>query len=246
MSDDTTSDAQAAPAVGKQAILAACVQMIRACGLTLQDLEPHLRGAQPAVHIASRVPAVRMLSNNDRRVIDAAGAAGGVTVGGVIELLGLRDAQAHRYCAVLTQAGHLTGVKKPGIRAMHFFSSPEAARAWADDAGAAVAPAAPAAVRTAKAAPLPLAIRTKRVKPGRPGADMLVKGGTVSPPAPGMPKPARDPIFTDKTVHTIDDKKRPTARWQMRQEAPDERWPSFASAPLGTNPDTGKVWERRA
>ena len=33
-----------------------------------------------------------------------------------------------------------------------------------------------------------------------------------------------------------------SARWQYRTEAPDERWPSFASVPLGVNPDTGKAW----
>jgi hypothetical protein len=254
----------------RSAVLAACADMIRACGLTLEELAAHLHDpSAPAVHVVVRPPAVRALSDNDRRVIEAAGAADGVTVSGVIDLLGLRDAQAHRYCALLTKAGHLTGVKKPGIRAMHFFSSPASAQAWANDTAGDAAPfpnvaehnpasAALSAdelrsirihadkVRGAKAAPPPLGARTKRVQPGKPGADMLVKGGTVSPPPPPMPKAAAAPIFTDKTIRTIDDKKRPTARWQMQQEAPDERWPSFAAAKPGIDPATGKAWEVRA
>jgi hypothetical protein len=229
-----------APNLPRSAVLAACADMIRACGLTLEELAAHLHDpSAPAVHVVVRPPAVRALSDNDRRVIEAAGAAEGVTVSGVIDLLGLRDAQAHRYCAILTQAGHLTGVKKPGIRAMHYFSSPASAQAWANDTAATVAP-------SAAPAPKPPAVKMKRVKPGRPGVELLKKGGTVSPPAPPMPKATAEPIFTDKTIRTIDDKRRPTARWQMQQEAPDERWPSFAAVPPGVDPATGKAWEQRA
>ena len=33
------------------------------------------------------------------------------------------------------------------------------------------------------------------------------------------------------------------ARWQAVQLEPDPRFPSFASVPLGVNPDTGRAWE---
>lgn len=32
------------------------------------------------------------------------------------------------------------------------------------------------------------------------------------------------------------------ARWQALELQPDPRWPSFASVPLGVNPDTGRAW----
>lgn len=219
------------------AILAACADIIRACGLSAQDLVQHMGqpAASPAVHIAARPVAQRALSENDKRVIASAGAAEGATVSSVMSLLGLRDAQAHRYCAILTQAGYLTGVKKPGVRAMRFFSSPAGAKAWAESEGIEATPG------PARAAGAP----AKRVKQGRPGADMLVRHGTASPPPPPMPKAAAEPIFNDKTIRTIDDKQRPTARWQMQQEAPDERWPSFAAARPGIDPTTGAAWEAR-
>jgi len=80
---------------------------------------------------------------------------------------------------------------------------------------------------------------------GKPGAEQLVKGGTSSP-ARAEPKAAREPIFNADTIYTLDTKQRPTARWQMRQEAPDERWPSFAASRPGIDPATGKAWEGRA
>ena len=99
-----------------------------------------------------------------------------------------------------------------------------------------------AKVRGAKAAPPPLGKRTT----GVPGAALVVPGGTISPPAPRMPRPAADPIFTEKTVETRDTTVRPTAKWQMQQLPPDPRYPSFSSTPFGVNPDTGKAWGARA
>jgi hypothetical protein len=224
----------------RSAVLAACADMIRACGLTLEELAAHLHDpSAPAVHVVVRPPAVRALSDNDRRVIEAAGAADGVTVSGVIDLLGLRDAQAHRYCALLTKAGHLTGVKKPGIRAMHFFSSPASAQAWANDTVAAPFPnlaehcpnvATPSARTPHKPKPLPHQNRT------------------FSPPKIDDTKmrPAGEPVITDKTRQTLDTIKRPNSRIEAAPPLPpDPRYPSFNSMRPGMNPDTGKAWEGR-
>lgn len=254
--------------VTRPALLSALRYLMQAAGITPAELAQDAdTEAAPAVHVPTLPRKPRPLNDNERRVIEAADCALGVSVDDVRKLLGLRDAQAHRYCAKLAESGHLTGVKKPGVRAMRFFSSPASAQAWANDTATAApfpnlvehCPASAALsadeirsarihaakVRGAKASPPPLGARTKRVQPGKPGVEMLKKGGTVSPPAPPMPQPAAEPIFTDKTIRTIDDKRRPTARWQMRQEAPDERWPSFAAVPPGVDPVTGKPWERR-
>ena len=47
-------------------------------------------------------------------------------------------------------------------------------------------------------------------------------------------------------VYTRDTTKRETAAWQRLTLAPDPRYPSFAAAPLGIDPATGKPWEARA
>lgn len=299
----------------RSAVLTACVDMIRACGLTLVELAEELaRPVQPervallpfsgevnidAVHAqqAKPVPQIgprpRALTHNDRRVIDAADNTEGITVAGVMELLTLQEAQAHRICSLLSESHHLTRVKKPGIRAMHFFARPADALAWfekesqhqpsgrrappaaapapepQETAAPAVAPAPfpePAAaavpvvaalsaaevrsveihaakVAGAKKAPAPMGARTPH-KP-KPAPHQNV---TFSPPKidDTRLRPAGEPVITADTKITRDTQQRPTARWQMRQEAPDERWPSFAAVRPGIDPATGKAWEARA
>lgn len=132
----------------RSAVVAACADMIRACGLTLAELADEL--AKPvqatqqlrmlpmagevdidAVHTRKPAePTARALTHNDRRVIDAADSPEGTTVKGVMELLGLQEAKAHRICSLLADSHHLIRVKIPGIRAMHFFARPADALAW--------------------------------------------------------------------------------------------------------------------
>jgi hypothetical protein len=140
-----------APNVARSAVLAACADMIRACGLTLAELADELAKPAPsapplrmlpmagevdidAVHAHQPAPTVetkaRALTHNDRRVIDAADSPKGTTVNGVMDLLGVQEAQAHRICSLLADSHHLIRVKKPGIRAMHFFARPADALAW--------------------------------------------------------------------------------------------------------------------
>ena len=257
--------------VTRPALLSALRYLMQAAGITPEELAGH--APLQSLHVVAAPRAQRALSDNDRRVIEAAGQPHGVSVDSVRHLLGVRDAQAHRYCATLTEAGHLVGVKKPGIRAMRFFSITEAAKAWAEsDDGSAqppmpgqraaevkADPEPPRAVLSeaeqkalriklakqagARKAPPPMGARTARKAPGKPGAELVVQGGTVSPPAPAMPKPAAAPIITEATRRTIDSTKRPNARHEAGPPLPpDPRWPSFASAPLGVNPDTGRPW----
>lgn len=100
-----------------------------------------------------------------------------------------------------------------------------------------------AKVAGSKKAPPPLGARTpKKPKP------LAHQNVTFSPPVIDDTKlrPAGDAVITPATKITLDTTQRPTARWQMRQEAPDERWPSFSSVRPGVDPATGKAWESRA
>lgn len=304
-----------APNIARSAVLAACADMIRTCGLTVVEIldelakqrhpaamlmlpvvdQGELNADAPAARKPSAQPdqGTRALTHNDRRVIDAADNTEGITVAGVMELLTLQEAQAHRICSLLSESHHLTRVKKPGIRAMHFFARPADALAWfekesqhqpsgrrappaaapapepQETAAPAVAPAPfpePAAaavpvvaalsaaevrsveihaakVAGAKKAPAPMGARTPH-KP-KPAPHQNV---TFSPPKidDTRLRPAGEPVITADTKITRDTQQRPTARWQMRQEAPDERWPSFAAVRPGIDPATGKAWEARA
>lgn len=248
--------------VTRPALLSAMAYMLNAAGITVAELAKHMgqrlnaKPAGPAVHVVAKKAAIRVLNGNETRLIEAAGAPEGLAVTDVMQLLDLRDAQASRYCTNLTKAGHLVGVKKPGVRAMRFFASADHARAWSEVPVAhAEKPARvelseaerkaikiSAAKRAAahKAAP-PLGARTKR-KPPTPTAKQNV---TFFPPQmeASRPPPQGQPVVTEATRRTIDEIKRPNSRIEAAPALPaDPRWPSFAATPPGVNPETGGAW----
>lgn len=232
--------------IPRSAILAACADMIRACGLTLAELADEL--ARPvqllppvlmlpmagevdidAVHTRQPAPTVepkaRALTANDRRVIDAADGPEGTTVNGVMELLGLQEAQAHRICSLLADSHHLIRVKKPGIRAMHFFARPADALAWHQaqvrhEPAAQLAPAPAPAVAPAPA-PFPEAAPAAAPTVAELSADELrsveihaakVAGSKMAPPPMGKrtPKPGPHQALTITPPKIDDTKMRPT------------------------------------
>ena len=76
----------------------------------------------------------------------------------------------------------------------------------------------------------------------RVGRNASVQNVTMFPTKPAAPAPQGQAVETAATVRTVDDTKRPIARWQTQQLPADPRWPSFSAAPLGVNPDTGRPW----
>lgn len=123
--------------------------------------------------------------------------------------------------AKMTREGQLHGARVDGY-AKHWFITAEVAQTWLQ-----------ATKPLLKQAP---AVRQPMLKPaGMPAPVTLSKA-----PRDG------EPIVTERTKITRDQRQWPTARWQLLPEAPDERWPSFAASRPGINPDTGKAWETRA
>jgi hypothetical protein len=82
--------------------------------------------------------------------------------------------------------------------------------------------------------PLPLGKRTKPM--GKPGADLVVPGGTVSPPPPRMPKPAAQPIITSATRVTVAPTPLP------RFHVPDDFKGAFSLAGVGRDVQTWRGW----
>ena len=82
--------------------------------------------------------------------------------------------------------------------------------------------------------PPPLGKRTKPM--GKPGADLVVPGGTVSPPPPRMPKPAAQPIITSATRVTVAPTPLP------RFHVPDDFRGAFSLAGVGRDVQTGRGW----
>jgi len=155
---------------------------------------------------------------------------------------------AHALAYVEERAAQITQATEPAAApAIPPAPFPELAPA----AAPAVAALTPAEVKSAevhaskiaasKKAPPPMGSRTERVKAGRENL-------TFTPPKidDTAMRPKGEAIRTEQTVETRDTRVRPTAKWQMQDLPPDPRWPSFSSAPLGVNPDTGKAWEGRA
>lgn len=274
--------------IQRSAVLAACAEMIRACGLTLAEIAQHLaEPPQPAMlwlpvvdqpaSVSRPPPAKPELSEQARAVLDLANRPEGVTIADICDALQMHTATAAYHADRLVGMRLLTKVKVAGQLAMRYWSNPahaleyvEARKQQADEklqaeqlaaeerrrqaaAAAAARDAEAAAARAkreqARAARLEAAAAPKPAKASR--TERATKGKdniTFSPPKidDTRLRPAGEPVITADTKITRDTQQRPTARWQMRQEAPDERWPSFAAVRPGIDPATGKAWEARA
>lgn len=177
-----------------------------------------------------------------RLILQLASRPEGVTTSDMVERLQIRS---NAPVLPTTEArGHIFKAAREGCR-MHWFATKDAAAAW-EALGPVVAPPKQPKVKPPKAAktattPRPAAVKAAPV----PRQAVPTAKQNISFTA-GSSKVAErisgEAIITEKTIRAIDDKQRPTARWQMRQEAPDERWPSFASARPGVDPMTGKAW----
>lgn len=232
-----------AATVTRPALLSVLRYLMQAAGITPEELAQQDDSA-PALrmHVPTLPRRARALNDNERRVIEAAGSPHGVSVDGVRQLLGLRDAQAHRYCATLAEAGHLTGVKKPGVRAMRFFATAEAARAWADsDDGTAQPPVPcvepkPGRVLLSEAERKTLETNAKK-RAAAHKARPPMGARTTAMPAPVEIKPGKvgalaagQPIVTEATRRSIDTTPRPNSRIEAAPALPpDPRFPSFSS-----------------
>ena len=147
----------------------------------------------------------------------------GVTVADVSARMG--DASNTSRLRNLGSRGHIFPAPRRDLKETHWFDTAERAKEWQ------------AMARKRSAPDLTAKVVTKAERPVvREQPVVSIKSRAVGAHAPG------EPIVTPKTRITIDSTRRPTARWQMLQEAPDERWPSFAATPLGVNPDTGRPW----
>jgi hypothetical protein len=83
----------------------------------------------------------------------------------------------------------------------------------------------------------PVAVKRKPAKRQPiPGAQMLVKGGTVTPPPPRMPKPAAAPIITSATIVTV--APTPLPRFYV----PADHRGAFSLAGVGRDVQTGQAW----
>lgn len=96
------------------------------------------------------------------------------------------------------------------------------------------------AVGVALPATLPAAPKVsppkRRAAIGKPGAELVVKGGTISPPAARMPKAAAQPIITGATRVTIAPTPLP------RFHVPADHRGAFSLAGVGRDVQTGRGW----
>jgi len=168
-------------------------------------------------------------------------------------------------CPYLTNyrnRGYIVGVNKPGVTWMRYFSTQQAADAWlaipVEPKPATVKPIKTpkppkvkltaeelrairihaAKVRASKMSPPPLGKRTPK-----PHQNITFNPPTIDDT---RLRPSGEPIITADTRVTLDTADRPTARWQMLRLPADPRYPSFSSAPLGVDPDTGRAWGAQA
>ena len=281
--------------IQRSAILAACADMIKACGLTLHELadelakpalqaQPPVCAAEPvAVHVHTPVPMPELvdpeqdpeqppeqgqkLSPQAKQVLACAARPEGITVADVVDLLGVHATTAAYHVDRLLRADMLTRRKVRGEHALRYWANAEDAQAFvsallneAEQQRTALRLAAEQREREAAAARQKQAAEHAEALQRRRQERAAARGAKLRPePKPhqvltiSQPKvadtfkrPAGEPIITSQTVQTRDTTTRPTAAWQLQQLPEDPRYPSFASARPGVNPETGQAWGRTA
>lgn len=248
-----------ASTIQRSAVLAACADMIRACGLTLAEVAQQL--GEP-LQAPLTQPAKRVVGDQAERVIALAEQPNGATVADVVDLLGVHYATAAYHCDRLAKRDKLTKAKGRGEHAFRYFAKPHHAEAYVEarqreDAQREADEQQAAQEREQQAIQLAAERQQKAQQKAEAKAERarlrsagLVANArqnpTFSPPKEDPTKPRGEAITTEKTVEIRDTKVRPTAQWQRLELQPDPRYPSFSSMRPGVNPDTGKAWEARA
>lgn len=203
-------------------VMCYCETLLRRAGLTALQLVQYMGETIPGAKAAPRLRDAPSLT----LATTLAARPDGFAVMELADALGGRSrSTAYTHVQRLEINGVIYPATHPGnAHVMRWFASPAAAAEWTER-------------QRGKPAPV------IRAKVGKQGAELVAKNhGTVSPAATAKPALRGEAVIPDNVRITRDTTNRPTARWQMQQEAPDERWPSFASTPLGVNPDTGKAW----
>lgn len=251
--------------VTRPALLSAVAYMLQGAGLTVQQLAEHMGVKLEAAPIAlppKPHDADRLLPR-ELEVLQHIDNQDGASVPDLMAMFSISIQTASGYAARLERLGHIVRVKAPGVRAPRCFVDPAAAQRWVDSHRQR-ADAESARVRQsldAKHQAERERIAAKQAERERKAAEKAQAKAAAPKPAP-KPRPAPTPaqnvtivaaksavrlageaIETEATLRTIDSARRPNSRIEAAPVLPpDPRWPSFSSAPLGVNPETGKAW----
>lgn len=144
------------------AILSACAEMIRACGLTLAEIAQELGQPLQAAPIALP-PGERLdLTGRPRlqQTLELADNPDGISVPEIQALWGVGHQTAWMYLDELHRGLHVVRVKAPGVRGSRYFRDPGHASRWVDSharacAAVMAATPAPAPAPVVEAAPAP-------------------------------------------------------------------------------------------
>jgi len=239
--------------VTRPALLSAVAYIMQAAGITLHELAQHQGHDLQQAPAPSRQP-VEVLGDQALQVVALASRPQGAITADVQELLSVRHATASHHLERLTRMGKLTKAKAVGERGFRYFSTAEAAHAYTEDRKAAADQAVSVVLQerqlraqqahAREVARLQQQADRAEVKRKR-AAGLVVRAKPTTPPKidDSRMRPQGEAIETEATLRTIDSARRPNSRIEAAPVLPpDPRWPSFSSAPLGVNPDTGRAW----
>lgn len=191
----------------RSAVLAACADMIRACGLTLAELAQQLGQPLQAAPIALPPGERSDLTNRPRlqATLQLADNPDGISVPEIQALWGVGHQTAWMYLDELHRGLHIVRVKAPGVRGSRYFRDPGHASAWVDSharacaAAIAAAPAAPPAPfpePAPAAAPAVAALTADEVR--SVAAHQAKVAGSKKAPAPMGARTPHKPVPTAK------------------------------------------------
>ncbi len=218
--------------VPRSAVLAACVDMIRACGLTLAEVAQQLGEPLQAEPIALP-PGQRLdLTNRPRlqQTLALADSPDGISVPEIQTLWGVGHQTAWMYLDELHRGLHVVRVKAPGVRGSRYFRDPAHASRWVDSHAQACAAARSA--ETAAAPDLPPAPFPELAPAAAPAVAALsadeVRGiqihaakvaGSKKAPAPMGARTPHKPVPTAKQNVSFSAPKPPPEQTKPKGEA---------------------------
>lgn len=262
------------PSANRRAVVAACADMIMACGLTIQEIAEHL-GVSPEDAPIAALPSERAdaesLPPRLQEVLRRVDNPDGATVAELMAAMSLSMQAVFTYLDRLVLAGLAVAAKAPAVRAKRYFAHHEHAQRWAgshteaaeramrDERDRAEAMEAErqrhAQEREAIKAQRQQEQQQRQADKQRRAAERAAAKVTPTPkPNAGVVlqdhgrlQMRGQAIETEATRRTIDSTNRPNNRIEAAPSLPpDPRWPSFAALRPGIDPATGKPWGDRS
>lgn len=235
-------------------VISVCVALLDRLGITAAELAEHTGRVLEPVEQPTKPPrGPEHLSPRLLQVLDLCDCPDGMSVRDVMQVCAIGDVTAFIYLDDLARRKKVTRAKPAGVPSARYFAKPEHAAIWCAGHAKAEKPAPARVALSEKEAMTPRVNAAKKVAAHKAEpmtrkvlgkhqgpADVVRYTAGDSKTAKPLQKDA--PVDDSNARRTVAPTPVAVTAYQRLQLEPDPRYPSFASVPLGVNPDTQKAW----